>query len=185
MPNPYPYQPTVYPYPKYPWDLDVRDWGARGDGTTDDTTSIQNALNAADSYGGGIIFFPPGTYIISATLKLPSKVYIKGVSGTTYNKIDIDTGGFLARVNTIIQLANGATSGISMIEPKIPNDFSSAGIENLILYGNKAGNPQGSGYYGIKVNDVTLPPPPPTPLALRAPAKSYAVPDSERDYISS
>src|SRR6266852_3797993 len=77
MPNPYPYQPTIYPYPNQPWDLDVRDWGAKGDGATDDTLAIQAALDAADSYGGGIVFLSPGTYLISATVKLPSKVYIK------------------------------------------------------------------------------------------------------------
>ncbi len=156
MPNSYPYEPTVYPFPNQPWDLDVRDWGAKGDGTTDDTTAIQNALNAAESYGGGIVFFPPGTYLISATIQLPSKVYMKGVAGTTYNFIDLSRDNFLPRVNTVIKLKDTALSGIAMIEPKNPNDFSSAGIENLILDGNKACQ-TGSGYYGIKISDAPTP----------------------------
>lgn len=143
----------AYPTDK-PWDLDVRNWGAKGDGTMDDTASIQAALDEAESYGGGIVFFPPGTYLISATLKLPSKVYIKGVAGTTYNKIGTDPSGFLARVNTVIKLNSNAMSSISMVEPKIPNDFSSAGIENIILDGNKD-NQNGSDHYGIKIVDAS------------------------------
>jgi Pectate lyase superfamily protein len=38
--------------------FNVRSFGARGDGATDDTRAIQRAIDAAVS--GGIIFFPPG-----------------------------------------------------------------------------------------------------------------------------
>lgn len=43
--------------------FNVKDYGAVGDGTTDDTTSVQGAINAATS--GGIIFFPAGTYKVT------------------------------------------------------------------------------------------------------------------------
>ncbi len=42
-------------------------YGALGDGTTDDTSAIQLAITAASAAGGGIIFFPLGTYIISGS----------------------------------------------------------------------------------------------------------------------
>jgi len=40
-------------------------------GGTDDTTAIQNTINAAGTAGVGV-YIPPGVYIISATLTLPS-----------------------------------------------------------------------------------------------------------------
>ncbi|MBO4528981.1 MAG: glycoside hydrolase family 28 protein, partial [Victivallales bacterium] len=44
----------------------VRDFGAVGDGITKDTAAIQKAIDA-----GGIVRFPPGTYL-SGTLYLKS-----------------------------------------------------------------------------------------------------------------
>lgn len=44
----------------------VKDFGALGDGTTDDTVAIQTALNSVKTAGGGELYFPAGTYIISS-----------------------------------------------------------------------------------------------------------------------
>ena len=46
----------------------VQDFGAKGDGTTDDTSAIKAAIAAA---GGGTAFFPLGTYVVSDTLVQP------------------------------------------------------------------------------------------------------------------
>lgn len=62
----------------------VTDYGAVGNGTTNDRVAIQNALNAAEADGGGIVFFPCGTYLIDNTLKLPNKVQMLGMGGTTF-----------------------------------------------------------------------------------------------------
>lgn len=52
----------------------VKDYGAVGNGTTDDTTAIQAAITAAQGVGtllrGGKVFFPPGRYRITATLNI-------------------------------------------------------------------------------------------------------------------
>lgn len=45
--------------------FNVRDFGARGDGTTDDTASIQAAIDACDAAGGGVVYVPPGVYRVN------------------------------------------------------------------------------------------------------------------------
>jgi len=56
--------------------VSVKDFGAVGDGVTDDTTAIQNAVNAAQNsvlkrlYGGFSVYFPSGVYLISSTITL-------------------------------------------------------------------------------------------------------------------
>lgn len=50
----------------------VKDYGAAGDGTTDDTKEIQDAINACNTGGGGIVYFPNGIYIIGDSLRTTS-----------------------------------------------------------------------------------------------------------------
>lgn len=58
-------------------------YGAVGNGTTDDTASIQSAINAAVTAGGGIVYFPPGTYKCAGTLTVSSgKIILLGASPT-------------------------------------------------------------------------------------------------------
>src|SRR5690606_13441909 len=59
----------------------VKDFGAKGDGVTDDTESIRNALNSPAS----IIFLPPGTYLVSDRILVPNgkSVVGSGISHTT------------------------------------------------------------------------------------------------------
>lgn len=48
--------------------FNVRDWGAKGDGITDDTGPVQAAINAVLKVPGGTVFFPTGRYRITSTL---------------------------------------------------------------------------------------------------------------------
>ncbi len=82
--------------------INVKDFGARGDGVTDDTAAIQSAFDAipiasGNEIGGGCIFFPKGIYLVNQStsgisLKLTSKpnVTLKGVGDST--RIRVTTG---------------------------------------------------------------------------------------------
>lgn len=57
----------------------VRDFGAKGDGKTDDTTAFQKALDTAGQAGGGVVYAPRGNYFFAGHLTIPSAVTLKGV----------------------------------------------------------------------------------------------------------
>lgn len=54
------------------------DYGAVGDGTTNDTTAIQNAIDAANTAGGGRVYFPVGTYKLTSALTMKRRVILMG-----------------------------------------------------------------------------------------------------------
>lgn len=80
--------------------FNVKAYGAKGDGTTDDTSSIQSAINAA---GAGRVYLPPGTYKVSSALTLSSAgsslagagvgATVISTSSTTADVLDLGTTG--------------------------------------------------------------------------------------------
>jgi hypothetical protein len=62
--------------------LDVRDFGAKGDGVSKDTAAIQKAIDAAASQGGGTVFLGAGKYL-SGTIHMKSNVTLHLGSGAT------------------------------------------------------------------------------------------------------
>jgi len=65
--------------------VSVKDFGAVGDGVTDDTAAIQAALAASSS-----ILIPPGIYEVSSTITLSSNDYIRLESATIRNTTTTD-----------------------------------------------------------------------------------------------
>ena len=59
--------PALNWVPASDW-VNVKSLGAKGDGVTDDTAAVNQALSAMDD--GGIVYFPPGTYVIKDELKI-------------------------------------------------------------------------------------------------------------------
>ncbi|MBL9203980.1 MAG: right-handed parallel beta-helix repeat-containing protein [Opitutaceae bacterium] len=62
--------------------VDVREFGARGDGATDDTAAIRRAISAAVADGGGTVFFPAGNYL-SFSLQVRSRLTLHLGPGAT------------------------------------------------------------------------------------------------------
>ena len=59
--------------------VSVKDYGAVGDGATDDTSAIQAALTAN---AGKAVYFPPGSYAINAALSVSAGTVVYGDGGT-------------------------------------------------------------------------------------------------------
>ena len=69
----------------------VMAYGAVGDGTTDDSAAIQDAVDAAPN--GGAVFFPPGRYRIVTTIATDTPgIVFEGVGGRSSN--EADTAGY-------------------------------------------------------------------------------------------
>lgn len=59
----------------------VTDYGASGDGSTKETAAIQKAIDACGAGGGGVVFFPAGTYVVG-TLFLRDHVTLRLDAGS-------------------------------------------------------------------------------------------------------
>lgn len=136
--------------------LNVKDYGAVGDGIHDDTATIASARSAANSAGGGIVFYPGGTYLTG--------------NQPIYSNV-IDTGAGTAA--TIIKLKNGANADLFSGQTSLINlsasygtgsvgSLSRFGWSNLTLDGNKANQSSGPSYpirvygYGFFLENVVL-----------------------------
>src|ERR671930_1773084 len=64
-------------------EFDVRDYGAKGDGSTNDTPAVDKAITAANAAGGGTVRFTPGAYKSKNTIHMKSNVTLRVDSGAT------------------------------------------------------------------------------------------------------
>ncbi|AUR99320.1 coil containing protein [Vibrio phage 1.264.O._10N.286.51.F2] len=110
--------------------VNVKDYGALGDGLTDDTVAIQAAFNA----DGNTIYFPESTYVVTTGLNLPANKNILG-NGST-----LDASTF-TEANTPVVAQAGAvrsstvlTSDVALGGLNLPlSDVSSLNIGDYIL----------------------------------------------------
>lgn len=139
-----------------PW-ADVRAYGAAGDGVTDDTAAIQSAINAIAALGGGIVYFPPGHYmVLTGPLTVTSNSTLLVGAGQDTSLLDAGT------VNSVIVQVGRLTgaqifrSGLSYLQLIGPNATSATNA--VVRYTALAIECTGSdllisgGYYAIEVD---------------------------------
>lgn len=113
--------------------FNVKDYGAVGDGVTDDTAAIQAAITAANAAGGGTVYAPTGTYLISSSLVLSTGVTLRG-DGSIYSSVST-TG------NTVIKLDDNSDCDIIQVATGTKN----VGIERIYFHGNGSNQASGDG----------------------------------------
>lgn len=79
--------------------VSVKDFGAVGDGVTNDTTAITNAITALVAAGGGTVWFPKGNYVVSTAIQIPktnegTALLLKG-AGCGSTRITFSGTGYL------------------------------------------------------------------------------------------
>jgi hypothetical protein len=57
--------------------FDVARYGAKGDGQADDQDAIQKAIDAAEAAGGGVVFFPKGTFRVNADMRRRRAILVR------------------------------------------------------------------------------------------------------------
>lgn len=87
--------------------VSVKDYGAKGDGVTDDAVPVQNAIDAVTAAGGGTVYAPPGTYLIggNAYINIKANVLFKGAGAAT--RFVSGTGGKTGH-HVFVYLKDGA-----------------------------------------------------------------------------
>ncbi|MBU7317236.1 glycosyl hydrolase family 28-related protein [Paenibacillus oleatilyticus] len=80
-------------------EISVKWFGAKGDGAADDMAAIQAAIDAVSALGGGTVYFPVGTYIVSPLLQtkriiLKSNVNLRGEGSNSVIKVRNDAGDY-------------------------------------------------------------------------------------------
>jgi pectate lyase-like protein len=107
--------------------VNVKAYGAVGDGTTNDTAAIQSAVDAMATTGGTLLF-PPGTYLVATP-----GIVLPGNPGTVRYMHILGHGATIT-----------ATTAISMMKRALPTDMTDAvnrhnmrfKIEGLRFLGN-------------------------------------------------
>ena len=76
--------------------LNVKEYGAKGDGKTNDTKAINDTLTKASlASGEGVntVYFPSGTYMVTSSIIFPSNIAVKGdTAKNTIIKMDKSVG---------------------------------------------------------------------------------------------
>lgn len=114
--------------------FDVRDYGALGDGVTDDTAAIQAAIDAAFTAGGGVVYLPEGVYRVSGDGAG------SGNCLTMHSQVDLVGDGM---GSTVLKLVDGSDLPLmGMIGSPAGEVLQGVGISDLSLDGNR-GNSSG------------------------------------------
>lgn len=146
--------------------LNIKNYGAVGDGTTDDTGAFRSAIEAARSQVNHHIYIPEGTYLVTDDLVLPDDIGLIGYGAG--RETVIKTSGVanlfeLGRRNVISNLTlDGTSNGKDITLLKLGNDgrgVSDALVTDVYLNGtpnNKVTGIRSAVYNGQSIFNCTF-----------------------------
>lgn len=104
--------------------LNVKDFGAVGDGSADDTAAINAAIARANITGSVSIYFPSGSYLVSSGLNpiTKSNVYLTADAPNTARIIGPATSHTLLRWgdDAAVKISGGGVINLGLIWPSLP-----------------------------------------------------------------
>jgi hypothetical protein len=112
--------------------ISVKDFGAIGNGIADDTTAIQKAIDTVNKSGGGVVFFPSGTYKVTINPATSQSITIRSkltLRGSGHKKSIIKLGDRQGNYNSILA---GETYS---------SDLSNFAMYDIAIDGNSRNNP--------------------------------------------
>ncbi len=117
--------------------VNVLDHGAVGDTVTDNYNAVISAINALNGKMG-IVYFPPGGYLINSTINLPDSVIIKGATADS-TLIVFDLGNQAANCfsitkgqsNNFVSVNSGYEKGSYEITLSNAGDFNAGDYAEL------------------------------------------------------
>ena len=128
--------------------LNVKDFGAKGDGTTDDTAAIQAAIDYAVAAGRRSVYFPAGTYIVTSPLHAQVETGTTTVGGSTKSRYTYGMGLTLRGEQvgkTVLRKTGQATYTI----PANNNINGGSTVDTTLFFGGTEGT-------GLYVSDLSI-----------------------------
>jgi hypothetical protein len=110
--------------------VSVKDFGAVGDGVTDDTVAIQNAVNAVGA--GGRVNFPSGTFLVSSTINCLTN---QQLLGNGVNNTIIQRYGNYGNTLNFVNAGSANIKGMWFIHGTLP-DSGFTSLTNLATTGS-------------------------------------------------
>jgi hypothetical protein len=124
-------QPDAWPATLF----NVKQFGAKGDDVTDDTAAIRSALDAAQKNGGGVVYFPWGTYRLKDWIFIPPRTVLRGDErDATILKWPVDEPMTLADFTPAAVYGQGSygVENLSFITRKVNATFIDLGLLDKI-----------------------------------------------------
>ncbi len=114
----------------------VKDYGAVGDGVADDTASVQAAINACATAGGGVVYFPSGQYNVSQlTINGQNNVQLRGAGTSSIIRWTFNAATLAGSMITITGSANTSLQDLQLNGAGLTNPAVSR-LNHLLAIGN-------------------------------------------------